>query len=405
MLRLKTNILTPVSAQETRFIPQAIITIEKDVISGISTNGDYDIDLTQSLCLPGFIDTHVHLSQHFVRGRHCPHLLDWLNLHIFQEERRSRDAAYARQVATCFFADMVSAGTTTAVIYTAPFAVACNTAFEAAESLGVRALIGKTMMDQNCPDYLRENTLKSVEESIELYRRWHDKSPLLDYIFTPRFAPTCSSVLMEKTADFASSHDAFIQTHLSENTDEIAWVKELFPASSSYTAVYADHGLLTPRTLLGHCIHLQDAELALLAQSGSAITHCPDSNFFLKSGAFPWRIIEKQGIPFALASDVGAGTTLAMPHVMQMAHYRQEFTPLSLEEVFYRATLAGAEILHQADTLGSIAVGKQADLVFRTLPNGVEHSASSLLSLLTYRANELPVNQVYIAGKKVHPRP
>lgn len=399
MLRLKTNILTPLADGSVVYLPQHVITLQSGCISAISQDGDFDHDFSHTFCTPGFIDTHVHLSQHSARGSHSDHLLKWLNSFIFPQERLSQDASYARAAAKTFFADLIAAGTTTAVIYTAPFSAACQTAFEEALNAGVRAVIGKTMMDQNCPDYLKENTSQSVDESIALYEQWNDVSPLLDYVFTPRFAPTCSSRLMQQTADFARAHHAYIQTHLSENTDEIAWVKELFPSSKSYTGVYADHGLLTPHTLLGHCIHLQEPERQLIAAHGSCITHCPDSNFFLKSGAFPWRQIEEAGIPFALASDVGAGTTLVMPHVMHMAHYRQEHTALSLDEVFYRATLAGAEILHKNNITGSIEVGKSADLVLRDLPPGDEHSASSLLSHLTYRSTELPIRQVYIQGQ------
>jgi guanine deaminase len=399
MLRLKTNILTPLADGRVVYLPQRVISIQSGCISAINQSGDYDQDLSHTFCTPGFIDTHVHLSQHSVRGSHSDHLLKWLNTYIFPQERRSQDARYARESAKTFFTDLIAAGTTTAVIYTAPFAVACQTAFEEAQAAGVRAVIGKTMMDQNCPDYLQEDTTQSVDESIALYEQWHSASPLLDYVFTPRFAPTCSSRLMQQTADFACAHEAYIQTHLSENPDEIAWVKELFPSSSSYTGVYADHGLLTPNTLLGHCIHLQKSEIQLIAEHGSSITHCPDSNFFLKSGAFPWRQIEDAGIPFALASDVGAGTTLVMPHVMHMAHYRQEHTALTLEEVFYRATLAGAEILHKDHIIGSVETGKAADLVLRDLPQSDKHSASSLLSHLTYRSTELPIRRVYIQGQ------
>jgi len=290
------------------------------------------------------------------------------------------------------------------VIYTAPFKQACDIAFQTADELGFRALIGKTMMDVNSPEYLQEDTDGSLKESIELYEKWNDHSDLLNYIFTPRFAPVCTSRLMKETGRFIKQNNAYLQTHLSENKNEIDWVRELYPASESYTDVYMKHDLLGPRTLLGHSIHLSDSEIELIRQTDSKITHCPDSNFFLKSGVFPLEKIRSAGIGFALASDVGAGTSLSMPNVMKMFNYRQDSYVVSPEEAFYYATLAGAEILGWEERTGSIQPGKEADLVFFKIKDLPAKNSTEILSDLLYLSNEITVKETIIAGKTVYSR-
>ncbi len=400
---IKTNILTPVSEKELLFKPDQYLTIEGTKIKEITGEhrANY-LDYSHSVCLPGFIDTHVHLSQFKVRGKHAQGLLDWLERYIFQEEKRAADQNYAAELADSFFSALAAQGTTTAVVYVAPNPEACDIAFQIAREKGLRIIMGQTLMDMNCPDYLCRSTEQSLREAVELYNKWNKATPLLEYVFTPRFAPVCSSALMKGIGKFAAENNAYIQTHLSENKDEIEWVKELFPESSSYTDVYEKHGLLGGKTLLGHAIHLADEEIRTLIATGSKITHCPDSNFFLHSGSFPLKKIIDSGIDFALASDVGAGTTLYMPEIMKMFIYRQDEYRATPAEAFYYATLGGAKVLGKEQLTGSLETGKEADLVFLRLPQEINMDSAEIISYLIYLSKTGDIYATYTAGRECY---
>jgi len=403
MIKIRTKLINPVSPDRVEFLSDHVLGYEDGRITLLRPyKPELDADAEQALdsfMLPGFIDLHVHLSQYRARGRYEPALLPWLQKHIFPAEALSADPDYARNLAEDFFQGLFAAGTTSAVIYTAPFRQACDTAFEAASLAGARALIGMTLMDRNIPETLVQTTSYAYENSVDLYETWHGK-PLLDYIFTPRFAPTCSPELMKLIATYAEGHEAFIQSHLSENRDEIAWVKELF-GKGSYTQVYSDLGLLGHRTIMGHAIHLSDGELDLLAESNTAIAHCPDSNFFLKSGEFPYQSIWERGIRMGLGSDVGAGTTLSMPHHAQMASYRQSTASLTPQRLLWHLTMGAAAVLGWQDCIGSLAPGKAADLCLIRIPSD-QLLDSDLLSGLCYYGREFKVIRTIVGGKAVY---
>ncbi len=401
MIRIKTNLLNPVSPGSAQLQRNCVLTIHDGRIHSITESGEFDLDYSDCVCTPGFIDAHVHLSQYHVRGMHAPHLIKWLETYIFPEEAKSFDPVYARKTAEDFFDALIKAGTTTAVIYVSASKVATDIAFQVAQEKGVRAIIGKVMMDVNSPEALQEDPIQSMKDSLELYEKWHGKTALLDYVFSPRFAPVCSSGLMREIGQEASRRNAYIQTHLSENHDEIKWVRELFPQCKSYTHVYDRAGLLTDRTLLGHCLHLSEQEIELIKERDSKIIHCPDSNFFLKSGAFPWKQIEAAGVDFALASDVGAGTTLLMPEIMKMAVYRQDFS-LTPEEVFYRATVSGAKVLSREGDLGLLKEGMLADMVFLRMHDLDGKTENELLSQMIYLTDLRQIVAVYVNGVQIN---
>jgi guanine deaminase len=404
MKTFKTNILTPDNDKTIVFLPNVYLTIDDSKIHEISPEEpkrEYQ-DYSHTVCIPGFIDTHVHLSQLRVRGKHSHGLLSWLNEHIFPEELKSESAAYSSQLAEDFFFHLSACGTTTSVVYVAPFPSACDNAFKAADNLGVRSIIGQTLMDINCPEYLCRSTDELISETETLFREWNNRTPLLDYIITPRFAPVCSAKLMHWVGEFSRENNAYIQTHLAENKSELEWVKQLFPQYDNYSEVYAAHNMLGAKTLLGHCIHLSDGELALLRDTESKITHCPDSNFFLHSGTFPLKRVIDHGVPFALASDVGAGTSLYMPAIMKMFIYRQTEHVPSLADCLYYCTLGAAKILGKEKIIGSIEKGKEADLVFIELPPDTSTDAESILSWLVYLSDANSVFATYTAGKEIY---
>ena len=401
MKNILCNIVNPISPEEIQFLPKQVISIEESKISAITSlpefQGRIDEDRSNEYALPGFIDLHTHLSQYYIRGLYEPALLPWLNKYVFPEEERSKNIEYAEKLSRDFFSAMLKAGTTTCVIYTAPFFSACDMAFEIAKETGIRALIGMTMMDMNCPENLPQNSHKTLEESILLYEKWHGKNAKLDYIFTPRFAPTCSLELMKEVAKYAIEHNAWIQTHLSENKEEIEMVKEIF-GFKNYTEVYQKAGLLTQHSIFAHCIHLGDEEIKMLAENKCKIAHCPDSNFFLKSGEFPLQKIEEAGIEYGLGSDVGAGTSLNMLYHTKMMNYRQGDYPVLPAKALYHITLGSAKLLGVDKIIGSLEIGKEADIVFLKPPLNYPLKNNGI-SQLVFCGQEFSLTETLVAGR------
>ncbi len=401
MKNILCNIVNPISPEEIQFLPKQVISIEESKISAITPlsefQGRIDEDRSNEFALPGFIDLHTHLSQYYIRGLYEPALLPWLNKYVFPEEERSKNIEYAEKLSRDFFSAMLKTGTTTCVIYTAPFFSACDMAFEIAKETGIRALIGMTMMDMNCPENLQQNSHKTLEESILLYEKWHGKNAKLDYIFTPRFAPTCSLELMKEVAKYAIEHNAWIQTHLSENKEEIEMVKEIF-GFKNYTEVYQKAGLLTQHSIFAHCIHLSDEEIKMLAENKCKIAHCPDSNFFLKSGEFPLQKIEEAGIEYGLGSDVGAGTSLNMLYHTKMMNYRQGDYPVLPAKALYHITLGSAKLLGVDKIIGSLEIGKEADIVFLKPPLNYPLKNNGI-SQLVFCGQEFSLTETLVAGR------
>lgn len=398
--RIRTNIFNPISSAETQYLPDHVICIQNGLIKSITPFSEHTgawEDYRNYLLLPGFIDLHTHLPQYFIRGIYYPALLPWLEKAVFPEEARFRNPDYARHTATLFFQELFKVGTTFSVVYSAPFREATEIAFEVAQELGAQAKIGITLMDMNSPDTLLQTTDYALKHSFELCEKWHE--PTLSHILSPRFAPTCSENLMREIGRYAHSHQSFIQSHLSENTDEVALVKKLFN-KASYTETYLEYGLLTPRSIMGHAIHLSGSELKAIKASGSSFTHCPDSNFYLKSGEYPYRRIRQTGIPFGLASDIGAGASLNMLQQAKLMNYRQSTEPILPEELLYRLSLANARILELDHLIGSIEAGKQADLLFFRLPEGFG-SGYHNLSQLCFSHDSFHLQEVLVKGRSI----
>ncbi len=403
MRKIRTNLLTPVSPTESRYLTDHTITWNAEGIQDIrpfnpalDSDAENKIDL---ICLPGNIDLHTHLSQYRIRGIYEPSLLDWLQKHVYPEEALFADAGFADTLSAGFFQSLFAAGTTTSVIYTAPFRQACELAFSNAERCGARAFIGMTLMDANSPENLKQTTQQAFDDSVELYEGHHGRNPLLEYIFTPRFALSCSSQLMSLLGKFIQENDAWLQTHLSENPREVSEVLNLFDAES-YTQVYENFGLLTSKSIMAHAIHLSEREMELLARRQCKIAHCPDSNFFLKSGEMDWPSLEAKGVQIGLGSDVAAGSSLDMFHHAKMANYRQSALSLSPERLFHSLTLGNAQLLGLDHKVGSLEPGKEADLCFRGFPRR-EIKPENLLSALCFCGDEFPVVETVIASKTV----
>jgi guanine deaminase len=364
-------------------------------------------EASSHLVVPGFIDTHIHLPQYDARGKFGVSLMDWLNSFIFKEEARFADAAVARDMSRRFFAGLLDAGTTTAMVFSSVHEGSTSIAFEEAEASRMRVIMGKAQMNRNVPDLLCERTNDSVDATRRLIERWHRSTDRLWYAVTPRFAPSCTMDLMKADAAIAEEFGAYVQTHINESVDEIAMVRELFPQCRDYTDVYEKAGLLGPRTVLAHNIHASDEELDRCATLDCAVAHCPDSNLFLGSGRFPLERYATRTIRFGLGSDVGAGTTPSMLEIMRsMTHVQgrslHPFIPL------YYATLGGAKALSLDASIGSLAAGKQADFLLIDVNNHFSGGkplafleALEIASTVVYRKHEQDVRGVWIGGERI----
>ena len=368
---------------------------------------------------PGLIDCHTHLPQYSAVARGESELLPWLRQHIFPVEREFTGPK-ARAEAPQFFHELARHGTTTAMVFTAIYEDSCEVGFEAAKESGLRVIMGKMMMDIGSYGQLQPKKVLSVSlmESERLCRKWHrSEEGRLEYAFSPRFAVTCSEKMMRSAAELAARFDAYLQTHLAENREEIEKVHHLYMSASDYTHVYERCGLLTPKTMLGHCIHLNPREIAAIAPAQSNIAHCPSSNLFLGSGLFKLDQLLKAGIPIGLGSDVAAGPELNMWQVMRAAidvqkarsAYEPNLRPLRPAEAFYLATQGGARALGKAQTIGTLDPGKEADLIVVNLaallpyPKNSdalrELSTEDVLALCVYRGGPHANVQTYVRGK------
>lgn len=374
------------------------------------------IDIRPCWVMPGLVDLHTHLPQYGAVAMDGLELLPWLTAHIFPAEERFGDLDVAERISRIFFRDLLAGGTTTAVVYGSVHAQTTDTAFAEAERAGLRVLMGKVMMDRHVPEAMMENVDVALSTSEDLCLRWNNRdNGRLRYVFSPRFAPSCSHELMCRTGELATKHGAFIQTHLSESPREIARVRELFPEAASYTDVYRCAGLLGPRTLLGHGIHLDVDERWMIRESGASIVHCPRSNAFLKSGIMPLRRWLDEGISVGLGTDVGAGPSLSLWAEMAMACQTSKLREALLDEpaavdpvlAFYIATLGGARALGMEGQIGSLEEGKDADFIVvdpkRVDPLQGERNLEAperVLSRLIYRDSPGMVRAAYVRGKQ-----
>lgn len=332
----------------------------------LKSRGAQDVlhDHHGKLVLPGFVDTHVHYAQVDVIASYGRQLLDWLNDYTFPAERAFADPDHARRIAGLFLDTLLSNGTTAAAVYPTVHKQSVDAFFEEAQNRKLRMICGKILMDRNSPDYLRDDVAGAEADCRELIERWHGKERL-GYALTPRFAPTSSPEQLAMAGRLHAETGVWMQTHLAENIDEIRWVKELFPDARSYLDVYDRFGLLGPRSVFAHCIHLDDEDRARFVASNSAMSFCPTSNLFIGSGFFDLEAARRCGVRVGLATDVGGGTSYSMLQTLAEA-YKVLMTRgqrLHAWRGLWLATLGGAECLSLDDTIGNFMIGKEADCV------------------------------------------
>lgn len=373
-------------------------------------------DYGQNLILPGMVDCHNHLPQYAFAGIGDGSLLEWLKKYTFPHEASFVKDDIAKEQAKNFFESVVKNGTTTTVSYVTVHKSATEIAFQSAEKIGLRAVIGKVMMDQNSPKDLQEEAAKSLLDSEELIQKWHKKNNKLFYALTPRFAITCSFELMQKISMLAQKNDVYIQTHLAENKAELAFVKELFPMHKNYLDVYKSTGLLGAKTLMAHCIYLSDEDLEILYTTKTKVVHCPTSNRFISSGIMSCKKYLDFGLGVALGTDVAGGYSLSMFDEMKeaiensktLSMFDESSKQLSIDEAFYMATLGGAKALSMHDKIGSLEKGKMADFLvidvnkIDPIPGDTKYKQPlQQLSKCIYRAHHSMIKAVFVAGKQI----
>ncbi|OLP59453.1 guanine deaminase [Xaviernesmea oryzae] len=370
-----------------------------------------EIDHRPHLILPGFIDTHLHFPQMQVIGSYAANLLEWLNTYTFPEECRFVESTHAQRIATHFFDEMVRHGTTTAVAYCSVHKASADAFFAEALKRDMRMVAGKVMMDRNAPQGLLDTPEMGYDETRAVIEQWHGKGRN-HVAITPRFAITSTPEQMSAAQALAREFpDLHIQTHLSENRDEISFTASLYPDAIDYTDVYARYGLLGPKTLFGHCIHLSEREMDAMSETGSVAVHCPTSNLFLGSGLFPLKQLTGRAKPVrvSVATDIGGGSSYSMLRTMDEAYKIQQILGQRLNpfESFYRMTLGNAEALSLEDRIGTLAPGSDADLVVlnvaatpaMALKAEVIRSLADELFLLQTMGDDRAVAETYVAGK------
>lgn len=414
-------------SETVRYIPDALLVLEdgkvkelgeyaqlKDKYSGVAIDS-----YPNSLILPGFIDIHIHFPQTEMIAAYGAQLLEWLEKYTFPVEHQFKDKSYSDYVAPLFVDELLRNGTTTALVLAAVFPESAEALFEECDRRNMRMIIGKVMMDRNAPAFLRDTAESSYEQSKMLLEKWHHKGRSL-YAVTPRFAPTSTPEQLKNAGKLLEEFpDAYLHTHLSENVNEIAWVKELFPESQNYLDVYDQFGLVGERSIFAHCIHLSEQEFDRLAEAKSTIAFCPTSNTFLGSGLFDIERAMAQKVKVGLATDVGGGTSFSMLKTASEAYKvaqlrRQKLSPF---QAIFLATLGGAKALCLDDKIGNFETGKEADFIVvdprstpimalrnsETVPTNLEELADRLFSLIIM-GDDRAIQSTYILGELAYRR-
>ncbi|MDZ7711046.1 MAG: guanine deaminase [Roseovarius sp.] len=386
----------------------------------IVASGDYADIATQAPTVPvtdhrphlmmaGFIDPHIHFPQVQVIASWGAQLLDWLNTYTFPEETRFADPDHSARMAALFLDQLTAHGTTTAVAYCSVHVPSAEALFAEAARRDMRMIAGKVMMDRNAPDGLRDTAQTGYNDSKALIARWHGKGRAL-YAISPRFAITSTPQQLEMAGALMAEHpECYLQTHLSENHDEIALTASLYPDAPDYLGVYEHYGLLSPKALMGHCLHLSPREIGVMRETGARAVFCPTSNLFLGSGLFDDDGLRAAGLITAIATDVGGGTSYSMLQTLNEGYkilqlQGQRLHPL---RAFHWITRGNAKALGLEDRIGTLAEGSEADIVVldaratdaMALRMERAGTLSEELFILQIMGDDRAIAQTYVAGE------
>ncbi|MGJ8581597.1 MAG: guanine deaminase [Psychromonas sp.] len=402
-----------------QYIADGILVFENGKVSSLTPFSQESADLYPQLedkrgqlIMPGFIDTHIHYPQTEMIAAYGEQLLEWLETYTFPTEKQFSDKAYAKKISQFFINELLKNGTTSALVFGTVHPESVDALFEEASKIDMRMIAGKVMMDRNAPDYLLDTAQSSYEQSKALIEKWHNTGRL-QYAITPRFAPTSTPEQLVMAGKLKAEYpDVYVQTHLSENKDEIEWVKSLFPERAGYLDVYDHYGLVGDKCVFAHCIHLTDQEWQTMVESDSVIAFCPTSNLFLGSGLFNLEKADSIKVRVGLATDVGGGTSFSQLQSLSEAYKIMQLQgqTLSVFKGLYLATLGSAESLSMADKVGNLAPGKEADFIvldwaatdLQALRLENSTNLQDKLFALMMLGDERNIQSTYVAGKLVY---
>ncbi len=371
-------------------------------------------DYGDAVISAGFVDAHMHYPQTGIIASWGKQLIDWLNTYTFPEEARFGDPAYAAMVADRTLDLSLAHGTTTLTSFCTIHPESVDAFFNAAAARNMAVVAGKTCMDRNAPDNLRDAAQSAYDDSKALLEKWHGTGRA-QYAITPRFSPTSTpDQLAALGALWAEHPDCLMQTHLSEQHPEITWVKDLFPDARDYLDTYEAFGLLGAKGLYGHAIHLEPREIDRLAEVGAAVIHCPTSNTFIGSGLFDLMGLARAGLQIGLATDTGGGSSFSMLRTMAAAYEIGQLRGVALHpaQLMWLATEGSAQTLHMNGQIGSLNAGAIADITVLDL------ASTAAISQRFDKANDIwdalfptimmgddrAIADVWIAGQRLTPR-
>jgi guanine deaminase len=403
---------------DARLLRDALLLVEDGRISALGPASALEGNLPEGCEIihypgktlaPGFIDVHLHFPQLDVIASPADGLLPWLENHTFPQEARFVQVHHSEEVSRLFLEEMLRHGVTSGMVFCTSHTQSVDALMVECQKRDMRMVAGKCLMDRNCPEGVRDATEQSLIDSERLIQQWHGQGRL-GYALTPRFAPSCSDEQMRGAAELADRYaGVWIQSHVAENHEEIAWVKGLYPQARSYLDVYERFGLLRARSMYAHCIYLDDTDRQRMKACGASAAVCPTSNLFLGSGLFDFEKAAAAGVDYGLASDVGGGTSFSPFRTMLAAFEiaRLRGRTLSPSELWYRHTLGAARAMDLADKVGNLAVGMEADFIVldsASTPllkrrSSLAQSFNEWLFSFIVLADDRAVSECYVAGR------
>ena len=417
---LKGNLCYSESADRIRLIPNGYLVCEDGVCRGTFETLPEQYanlplrDFGDRIIIPGLTDLHVHAPQFAFRGLGMDmELLDWLNTYTFPEESKYAELAYADRAYMQFVDHLHRSATTRAAVFATTHVPATELLMEKMEASGLVSYVGKVNMDRNSPDYLREtDAAASVAATEEWICHTRDRFENTKPILTPRFVPSCTDELLRGLRGLVEKYDLPVQSHLSENYGEIAWVQELCPDSKFYGDAYDRFGLFggDHRCIMAHCVHSDERELELMKKNGVFVAHSPLSNANLASGIAPVGRYLERGLQVALASDVAGGETenlfAEMAAAIRVSKLRWRLTdqsvkPLSVDQAFYIATRGGGEFF---GNVGAFEDGFELDAVVlddTALDHPQELPLRARLERALYLSDDRQVAAKFVRGKQI----
>lgn len=412
---IKGDIIFTKNINQFEIIEDGYLVIKDDKIERVCQELDENIDIidyTNHIIIPGFVDVHMHAPQINNIGLGADkQLLDWLNTYTFKEESKYSNVDFAKKSYNRFVDKLCKNGITSSVIFGSIYKDTTIHLMDLIEEVGLRAYVGKVNMDRNSPSYYIEETQKSIEDTLEFVENTINKYKNVKPIITPRFVPSCTVNLMKELGDIAEKYDLKVQSHLSENLDEISLVKELHQECNSYINVYERYGLTRKnKTVMAHCVWADDEEIKSLIQNEIIVAHSPYSNGNISSGIAPVKKMLQKGVKVGLASDISGGHDMFMGRIMMLAsifskmrwvHIDNEYTNLTDEELFYMATKGGGEFFGK---VGSFEEGYSADFLViddKSLEDSNERNVRQRLQRFLYIGDDRNIKSVYVNGKLI----